>query len=663
MISPTDLVTAEDLAYLTDERFLALLETLPFPAFVVIRSGLGASYNTAFTEYVGFQPGTTRADRTALHHLDDHPILEAARAASVEMNQSYVVEARLRRHDRAFRWHRIHNKPLFRDDRRIAYLGTAVDVHDERLAKELLEQRVRERTAQLEEANRELIVREARYRELYNRTPVALQSVGLGPRLLDVNDTWLAAFEYTRAEVIGRSPAEFMTPESARAYREVAWPEMLASDGQVRTMDYQFIAASGRAFDGRLAARGVFDESGALIRTWSAIADVTAEKKADKMVQQAQRLDALGQLTAGIAHDFNNLLTAILGSLELVARPGHQDAGRRARLIEGARSAAERGARLTSQLLAFSRQQRITGTPVDVNAVLDGMRPLLEATISGSIVVAIVPQLGLPLALADVAQLELAILNLAINARDALAGSGQITIGTSVATTHQPVRPEEPEPGEYVAIEVRDDGPGIPETLRDRIFEPFFTTKAAGRGSGLGLAQVLGIAKQLGGGLRVAPGAGRGTAIRIMLPLATAGAQSSASKELRVSVPVSRTARILLVDDDTGVREVAAAILREAGHAVVEAASGSEALNALALSAEAFDLLVADVVMPGMNGPELAERVRANWPSVRVLFMTGYAEIKLLPRELWTDVLSKPFQASELEARIGLALDGRVVGG
>ena len=187
-----------------------------------------------------------------------------------------------------------------------------------------------ERTAELEMVNQKLtaeIMRrqkteeglrasEARYKRLYNRTPMALQSVDSAARLIDVNDTWIEMFEYKRDEVIGRLPADFMTPDSAKRYREQAWPEMLASGGQLRVVDYQFVTRSGRIFDGRLAASGEFDADGRFVRSWSAIADVTAEKRADRDLRQAQRMDAVGQLTAGIAHDFNNLLTAILGPVQ-----------------------------------------------------------------------------------------------------------------------------------------------------------------------------------------------------------------------------------------------------------------------------------------------------------------------------------------------------------
>jgi PAS domain S-box-containing protein len=651
---PAEVLTHSTLA---DERFMLLLDTLPYPAFVIAVGSQAIHYNRPFVEYVGFYPGPGRADRTALHHPDDQAGLEAARNMGVASDTEYVVEARLLRHDGTFRWHRIHNKPLFCDGRRIAYLGTAVDVDDSRKLNDLLEHRVRERTAALEAANVRLIAEEARYRDLYNHTPMALHSSDGSANLVDVNDTWLEMFGYAQEAVIGHSPSAFMTAASAQVFRTRVWPEMLASGGAVRVTDHQFITASGRVVDGRLAARGVFDKAGRLIRTWAAIADITAEKRAEGALRQAQRLDAIGQLTAGIAHDFNNLLMAILGNLELAARPSPQGEERRLRLIAGARTAAERGAALTGQLLAFSRQQRIVAEPLDVNEVIERMQPLLASSVGSAVEVTLELGRDMPPALADATQLELAVLNLVINGRDAMGTGGRITIATALTSAGMPGRPEEPEPGDYVTVAVRDDGPGIPDAVRDRIFEPFFSTKGVGRGSGLGLAQVLGIVKQLGGGVQVSVGSRTGTTICLFLPLAgEAGKPDTALADATVAVSAARRCRILLVDDDLDVRTATSLLLREAGHTVAEVGSGADALVVCARSDGRFDLLLADVAMPGMNGLELAAQVRKAWSGIPVLFMTGYSDERLFPSDTKELVMPKPFRLQDLEAAIARAV-------
>jgi PAS domain S-box-containing protein len=629
-----------------DERFILLLDTLPHMAFAISADRQAEHYNKAFVDYVGGVPGPGQDARSSLHHPDDRPKLDAARSAARAGTGEYVVEARMRRRDGVYRWHRIHNKPLVRAGKPVGYIGTAVDIHDVHQANEALEQRVSERTAALRES-------EARYRMLYHRTPMALHSVDGQALLIDVNDTWTELFGWSREEVIGRSPAEFMTADSAERYRRQAWPEMLSSVGQTRVVEYQFVTQEGRVFDGRLSSRGEFDGDGRFIRSWTAIADITGEKQAERDLMQAQRMEAVGQLTAGIAHDFNNLLTAVLGSLELLARRAGPDA-RTARLIGAAQSAAERGARLTAQLLAFSRQQAVAPAPVDLNRLVEDMRPLLQSTIGATVGIQLRLQPGLGMARADPTQLELAVLNLAINSRDAMMErGGGLTIATSAAFRDPPTRPEEPDAGAYICLSVADTGPGIAPSVRDRIFEPFFTTKDVGKGSGLGLSQVLGLLKQLEGGIAVRSSPGEGTCFELFLPAArTPESAQDAEGHGVVAAQPSRALAIMVVDDDAQVRRVTAEMLRVAGHEVLELASGAEALGHLQRARP--DLMLADIAMPGMSGVELATAARRHWPGMPVLFMTGYTEERLLPAG-GADVLRKPFGAAELAARIATA--------
>ncbi|HEY8290812.1 MAG TPA: PAS domain S-box protein, partial [Acetobacteraceae bacterium] len=490
-----------------DLWFQVLLETLPHIAFLIGADDNTIFHNQRFIDYLGFRPAPDPTARSALLHPEDQQRYLEARCAGTAAQQEYSVEVRFRRSDGAYRWHRLHVRPLSQAGVPVGWIGTAIDIHDMREANAVLEARVRERTAELEAeiAQRrckedELRASDSRFRTMYNRTPMALQSVDAHKRLLEVNDTWTEMFGYPREAVIGRSPTDFMTPESVEYYHNTAWPEMLASRGEVRSADYRFIARDNRIFDGRLSARGEFGPDGAFVRSWAAIADVTAEKGADRRLRMSQRMEAVGQVTAGIAHDFNNLLTAILGNLELLGPDLAANPDRSARLVANARNAAQRGARQTKQLLAFSRQQRMVTVPVDVNDMILNMVGLLRASAGGEFEVVFQPGAGLWQALTDPAQIELAVLNLAINARDAMRGGGTITLATANAHRGEPSLPEEPSAGEYVALSVTDNGSGIPHDVRERIFEPFFTTKPVGRGSGLGLPQVLGVVKQLNGG-------------------------------------------------------------------------------------------------------------------------------------------------------------------
>ena len=662
----------------SEARFRTLLEAVPQIAFVISRGGRAECCNRAFVEFAGERNDWDTAALAALVHPEDRDGYDTARSAGVAAGEEYVVEARLRRHDGAYRWHRLHNRPLQGEDGRVDWLGTADDIDDARHERQVLEQRVQERTTALEatiwqlraevedcqQVESGLRESEARYRNLYNRTPVALQSTDAEALLIDVNDTWIELFGYGREQVIGHSPAEFMTPESATVYQRRAWPEMLASRGEPRIVDYQFVTRTGQVFDARIAARGEFDAAGRFVRTWSAIADVTAQKRADRALHQAHRMEAVGQLTAGIAHDFNNLLTAILGNLELMAKrpppdPGRpNDLARTDRLIRGARDAAERGARLTAQLLSFSRQQPIMIEPIDVNHALGAMRPLLQGTIGATIAVEFTLDPALHTALADLTQLEMAVLNLAINARDAMPQGGAITIGTANVTRDAPARPEEPEPGDYIAVTVADTGSGIADMVRDRIFEPFFTTKEIGRGSGLGLAQLLGIAKQLGGGVSVQSAPDEGTAVTVFLPRAGDGAVRTASvaADEGSGPALDAPTHVLRVDDDPAVRATTAELLRDSGHEVVAVGSAGAALDHLERGEGCVALMLIDVAMPRMNGVELAKIVRRAWPALPILFMTGYAEPTLLPDDAWRAVLRKPFTAAELTVKVGQAL-------
>ena len=323
------------------------------------------------------------------------------------------------------------------------------------------------------------------------------------------------------------------------------------------------------------------------------------------------------------------------------------------------RQAALRGATLTSQLLAFSRRQRLEPKALDLNGTVEGMSELLKSTMGGSIAVSAQLQPGLWTALVDPTQIELVILNLAINARDAMPVGGSLTISTANVTLGEPQQPGEPAPGDYVAISVVDSGTGMSEEVRSRAFEPFFTTKEVGKGSGLGLAQVLGFAQQSGGGVRIESRPGAGTTVCVYLPRAHEGATSEqhARKARHRTLPASERRLALLVDDDTQVRDVTAARLRQLGFGVIEAGSGGAALDLLDRTPR-VDVLVADFAMPGMNGVEVARQARSRRPDLPVLFVTGYADQSALADVGEQRIVQKPFRDDELERKIMALLDG-----
>ena len=389
-------------------------------------------------------------------------------------------------------------------------------------------------------------------------------------------------------------------------------------------------------------------------RTTQLSEQIAERERVEATLAQMQRLEAVGQLTSGVAHDFNNLLTVVLGNLGMIERTADRiglDSRTRQRL-EHVRIAAERGAKLTAQLLAFSRRQRLEARVVSLNEVVAGMRDLLNSTLGGGVAIETAPGQGLWPALVDPTQIELIILNLAINARDAMEVGGTLTVATGNVTLGHPQRPEEPAAGDYVSVSVSDTGSGMDDEVRARAFEPFFTTKPVGKGSGLGLAQVYGFAKQSGGGVRIDSQAGEGTTVTVYLPRAAAAALSTPAEPAVAPVGVSIAGRtVLVLDDDDAVRCVTADELREAGCHVIEATDGAGALEALAEEA-AVEAVVADYAMPGMNGAEFARRALGHRPSLPIVFVTGYAELGALAHVPEENVLQKPFPPGAVAGRL-----------
>ena len=399
------------------------------------------------------------------------------------------------------------------------------------------------------------------------------------------------------------------------------------------------------------------------------VSQIEERERVEFTLRQMQRLEAVGQLTSGVAHDFNNLLTVVLGNLGFIERGVASSAdGQLKQRLSHVRLAAMRGAKLTSQLLAFSRRQRLDPKAIDINEALTSMRELLQSALGGSVQINTVFRPGLWQAFIDPTQLELVVLNLAINARDASQVGDSITLETANARVGLAETPEEPPPGEYVVISVTDTGSGMTKEVLAKAFEPFFTTKEIGKGSGLGLSQVLGFAQQSGGGIRIETRVGEGTSVKVYLPRAADSDVAEASPDPTGAGRQHRTdATILLVDDDNAVREVTASMLRELGYAVLEVGSGGAALDLLDGDSN-VDLIVLDFVMPGMNGAELARQIHSKFSTLPVLFVTGYADKTTLAEIGDARLIKKPFVGDELAnkvhaalAEIGPRLSGKVV--
>ncbi|MFC4167838.1 ATP-binding protein [Teichococcus aestuarii] len=397
-------------------------------------------------------------------------------------------------------------------------------------------------------------------------------------------------------------------------------------------------------------------------RTEDLRAEMLERQRAEAALRQAQKMQAVGQLTGGIAHDFNNMLTGIIGSIDIMRRRLDQgDTVALRRYLEGASGSARRAAALTNRLLAFSRQHAPDSRPLDVNALIDSLQELLTRTLGEQVVLRVLPVPDLPLARADANQLESALLNLVINARDAMPQGGALTIETAPArlTAQEAQRHAEARPGTYVRIAVSDTGIGMPPEVLARVFEPFFTTKPPGQGTGLGLAMIYGFIRQSGGYVRLHSRPGHGCRVELYLPVAEESVADEAQGVAVLEPPQGGGEVVLVVEDEPAVRLLVTDALGELGYVTREAADGPAALTLLT-SDERIDLMVTDVGLPGLNGRQLSARARATRPEMPVLFMTGYADSAWMEEggmEAGMDVIGKPFALGALAAKVRAMLE------
>jgi PAS domain S-box-containing protein len=393
------------------------------------------------------------------------------------------------------------------------------------------------------------------------------------------------------------------------------------------------------------------DAEGAPVEYAGTLTDVTERRALESQLVHAQKMDAIGKLTGGIAHDFNNLLAAVLGGLGLIERRAGLGE-EHLKILSMTKRAADQGSELVRRLLAFARQQQLQPTPVDITALHKGVNDLLSHTLGGLVELDWrLPDEGW-CAFADRSQLELALMNLVINARDAMPDGGTVTIS---ADTQEIAKSNSLnlEPGTYVRLEVVDQGIGIPPEIADKVLEPFFTTKPVGKGTGLGLSMVYGFARQSGGTFSIGSKGQSGTTATIWLPQSSMTEEKPASPTLATTVEGRRSLSILLVDDHPEVRATTAALLRELGHDITEASSGAEALAILKNKRQKIDILLSDYAMPQLSGTDLLAKARHMHPDLPALLITGYAdaeEIRERPEDV--AILSKPFNPEDLEATL-----------
>jgi PAS domain S-box-containing protein len=498
---------------------------------------------------------------------------------------------------------------------------------------------------------------EAKYRELFDHANDLIWVQDLEGRFIAVNEAAVGAFQLTREEMLGKRLTDLVVPEfheqlNGRRLRQLAGEETPPVEYPVRT-------AAGRQLWIEANSRAICDEQGRAVNLHGIARDITSRKLLEQQLRQAQKLESLGRLAGGVAHDFNNLLTVINGYASLLRTDMDLDEGARSRITE-IFNAGEKAAQLTNQLLVFSRKQAVETGRIELNSLVTEMNPILRWLVGANVEIVF----GLKSAAAieaNAGQMQQVIMNLAVNARDAMPAGGRLSIASYdldlSAETESPYT--EVPPGNYAALSVVDTGIGMDRQTLSRLFEPFFTTKDPGRGTGLGLATAYAIVKQGGGYIHVDSVPGQGTTFTILMPRCARETPSAVPRQdARPDAKGAET--ILLVEDEAHVRGFVSVALRSRGYRVIEAATGEQALLEDRNHAGPIALLITDSMMPGIGGNEVAERVLSRRPETRVLFISGY------PMETNHDpegsppgafYLQKPFSPASLAHKVREAIE------
>ncbi len=668
-------------------RLRTLTNTLPAFVWLATTDGELHYFNDRWYEYTGQNPDQALPSGWVdTLHPDDVARTTKTWADARRHAATYEIEVRYRRRDGMYRWHVVRAEPLRSAEGAVdGWVGTSIDIHDRKLAEERLRRSEAQLrfTAEVEERLRGTI-----------EAPVAMREAAelLGRHLgvsrcayADVSadhDQFTIRSDYVASGIIstaGTYSLDLFGPRAAASMhggrtlvvRDVP-AELESGEGRemFEAIGIAAIICCPLVKGGRLVAmmavhqdrpRAWTKDEISLVeavaeRCWAHVERVGAETRLRELngtleaqvaerteaLHQAQKMEAMGQLTGGVAHDFNNLLTPIFGSLDMLQRK-ELGGEREKRLISAAMQAAERAKTLVQRLLAFARRQPLQAIPVNIAKLVSDMGELVASTTGPQIRVTIDTPADLPPAKVDPSQLEMALLNLSVNARDAMTEGGTLRISASAKTIVSPNRPGLM-PGNYICLSVADTGTGMDEITRARAIEPFFSTKGIGKGTGLGLSMVHGLALQLGGALTIRSRPGLGTNVELWLPQSDTPPDAVAPPSSKsAAVPVRGTA--LLVDDEEFVRLSTANMLSDLGYRVIEAASAEGALQ-VAERGEIFDILITDHLMPGMTGTSLAQQLRTKWPHLPVLVVSGYAEDDGVAADL--PRLSKPFRAGEL---------------
>jgi PAS domain S-box-containing protein len=653
-IDITDRMLAQETLRESEQRFRLIANSAPVPIWVTRLDRTRSFANKAYVDFVGvpYEEAVKFDWRKALHPDDLARILKEQVEGEASL-KPFVLEARYKRADGEWRWLRSESQPRWDPTgKHIGFIGVAHDVtaakHAEiglRQLNETLEERIRERTAQLE-------VNEARMRAILESSHQYQVLLSLDGRVLYANRTALAGIGAEAVDVIGKPYWDTLwfagTDGAPEAIRSSFAQVLRGESAQISELMLD-LPIGNRFFD--FTMRPVFDQYGKVTGAVPEAIDITERRKSEEALRQSQKMEAIGQLTGGVAHDFNNLLTIIRSATDFLRRRDLPEERRR-RYVDAISDTVERAAKLTTQLLVFARRHPLKPETFNVSTQVESFAQLIGPLVGSRIGV----ETDIPdpdcFATADVAQFETALINLAVNGRDAMQGEGRLTITVKKIDSIPASRDDGVRHAPFVAISVQDTGEGIASKNLAVIFEPFFTTKEVGKGTGLGLSQAFGFARQSGGDIAVVSELGEGATFTIYLPQA---APPPLTKQLNAasseSAVTGRRHSVLVVEDNEEVGRFSTELLEDLGYIVKRVSNAAAALAVLAENEFAVDLVFSDVIMPGMNGVELATILRERYPGLPVVLTSGYSNVLADNAHSGFELIQKPYSV-ELLSRI-----------
>jgi PAS domain S-box-containing protein len=660
-IDITDRMLAQESLRESEERFRQIANSAPVPMWVTRLDRKRAFANQAYLDFLGlpYEEAVVFDWRKALHP-DDLPRILQEQIAGESSLKPFVLEARYRRADGEWRWLRSESQPRF--DARGEHIGFIGIAHDITVAKqaeaelrqmnETLESGIRERTAQLRS-------REAQMRAILESTNLYQGLLDLDGKVVYANKTALADIRAQSFDVRGvpfwDAPWFTGTEGMSRLVRE-AFAAVLSGES-VRSEMLLRLPVGDRYFD--FAMRPILEQNGAVSSVLAEAVDITERRAGEEALRQSQKMEAVGQLTGGVAHDFNNLLTIIRSATDFLRRRDLPE-DRHRRYIDAIGETVDRASKLIGQLLAFARRQPLKPQTFNVGEQVESIAQLIRPLVGSGIQIKVGVEGGGYFAVADIGQFETAIINLAVNARDAMAGEGELAINVVKVLEIPPLRGQPRRSGDFVAVSVSDTGTGIPSDQLHMIFEPFFTTKEVGKGTGLGLSQAFGFSKQSGGDIEVRSQVGRGTAFVIYLPQAAPPHTADHDLASRAEPAASgRGHSVLVVEDNADIGRFSTELLQDLGYSTSWVTDAQAALARLEKDEFAFDLVFSDIIMPGMNGIELAAVIREHYPGLPVVLTSGYSHILAENAHHGFELIQKPYSVEVLSRTLRKAISAR----